>query len=278
MLARLIISTIALTSILSCEPKSVQRGNVLATAYKNKLYQSEVEGLINESLTRQDSQKLINKYIDQWLMDEILYNKAQQNVKATSDIDNLVESYRKSLYILEYEKEIFAERSSDTITQAALDTFYARNKAEYALQEDLVQLLLVKVPEKYDDENLKTLWKTENIPALKAFLKSSEGFGYLDIEKWYPSSQLKQLMPSSLYNKINFSKQESYSTNDRGNRFLIKILARIKADEEPPQSFIMPKIRQRILNEKSSEYLNNFKKDLYQNNIQSKDIIIHYAQ
>jgi len=264
--------------MLSCEPQSGQKGEVLATAYKSKLYQSEVKGLITEAISSQDSQKLINKYIDQWLMDEILYNSAQKNVKATSDIENLVDNYRKALYILEYEKKIFEERAKDSITQAALDTFYVRNKEEYELQEDIVQVLLVKVPEKYDSENLKTLWKTENVPALKSLLKSSDGFGYLDLEKWYPKSELKQLMPSSLYDKINFSKQESYSTNDKGFRFLIKILAGVKADEEPPKSFIMPKIRQRILNEKSSEYLNNFKKELYQNNIQSKDIIIHYAQ
>ncbi len=263
---------------MSCEPQSVERGEVLATAYKSKLYQPEVEALINESMSSQDSQKLINKYIDKWLMDEILYDKAKQNVKATTELESLVENYRKALYILEYEKNIFAERGKDSISQADLDTFYVRNKEEYKLQEDLVQVLLVKVPEKYDDENLKTLWKTENLPALKNFLKSTDGFGYLDIEKWYPTSELKQLMPTALYDKINFSKQESYSENDRGFRFLIKILDRMKAGEEPPKSYIMPKIRQRILNEKSSEYLNNFKKELYQNNIQSKDIIIHYGQ
>lgn len=268
------LCTFILFLLSACAVENNKQENLVASAFGNKLYSSELENLFTSELSASDSSSLIKKYIDNWLMQEILYNEAQKKIKTEDKIEQLVESYKKSLYINELEKVQLASQLDTLISVAELDTFYSQHKQDFLIDEEIVRILFVKVPEEFDNEKFGTLWKTENLPALKVFVNAIEGIHLLNIDRWYYLSEIKNLTPSALINKINFDKTESYSLTQDGSRFLLRVLDYTKANEVAPKSFAMEKIKLRLLHDRSTNLLNKWKKELFQNNIQSKSITI----
>ncbi len=269
-------TTCAMVFCSACNIESQKPEDLLASAYGNKLYKSDLGELITSEMTVHDSSSILKKHVDKWLLQEILFHEAKAQVGTEDRIEQLVENYKKSLYIHELEKTQLAAQLDTLITRAELDTFYNQRKEDFLLDEEIVRLLFVKVPEAYDNENLKTLWKTENLPALSVFIKEVGGLQFLNLENWYYLSEMRNLIPAELLAKVNFSKTEAYSLSQDGYRFLIKILDHTDNNEIAPKSFALEKIKLRLLHDRSSGLLKKWKKDLYQNNIQSKNITINY--
>ena len=207
-------------------------------------------------------------------MDQILIDEAEKNLTDKSRIEELVRKYRTELVIHELEKHAISEMSIE-IDSTELDSLSAAFMMDMTLQEDIVKYLLVKVPIAFDNDTLSRLWKTEDLVAMKSFVNMSNGRYYLDLDRWYAKAELKVLLPSELFKKINFSKTENYSYSDTAHKFYIKILEFRKEKETAPQEFVYEKLKHQILHDRSKKFLNNWKMNLYQSKIQSKDIYVH---
>ena len=261
--------------MLSCQTDKANEQTV-ATAYGQHLQIETLGGQLTTARTSRDSQRIIDKEVDNWIMDEILVHEAKKKFSADEDIKEKVSSYEKSLYIHELEKYHIESQLDTTISKAEMDTFYIRNQEEYLNTEALIQGLMIKVSDNRYNDTIKNLWKTEDLPALKVVLSENEGnFHLLDVAKWYQESRLKNLLPDGLWKRINFKEKESYSYSDNGNQYLVKILGHTPEGDPMPTSYAAPLIKSRIIRDRSRALLQRWRKDVFQNNIQSKDIIIY---
>jgi len=262
-----IVAVVVASLIMSCQPQKTGKDE-LATAFGNKLYLTDVSGALFSATNSLDSMQIIDKYVDNWLISEILYNEAKKELSTRPDIEKLVEDYRKSLYIHELEKKKLADMDTAMHTGAVTDTVQA------LLAEPCIKFLLVKVDEERYNDNLKAIWKTEDLPALESYVKNVGGLALLDLDKWYYVAEFNNITPVELRNKINYAKTEAYSLNQNGKQLLIKVLDYKKVGEQEPQELAIPRIKQSLMHDRSVNFLKEWKKTLYQNNIQSKNIHI----
>ncbi len=261
--------------MLTCQAEKANE-QTIATAYGQHLQIETLGGQLKGARTSRDSQRIIDKEVDNWLMDEILVHEAKKKFSGSDDIEKKVSSYEKSLYIHELEKYHIETQLDTTITKAEMDTFYNRNQEEYLNSEALIQGLMIKLSDNQYNDTIKSLWKTEDLPALKVVLSENEGnLHLLDATKWYQESRLKNLLPEGLWKRINFKEKESYSYSDGGNQYLVKILGHTPDGKPMPTSYAAPLIKSRIIRDRSRALLRRWRKDIFQNNIQSKDIIIY---
>lgn len=247
--------------------------SVIATAYGKHLHKSDLEWP-NSKLQKSDSTELQAAFVNNWLINQIMIREAKSQIKDKEQLNKLVDKYENSIYINALEKSYIADNLDTNIESSEIDTFYAIHKDQLVLTEPIIKLLLVKIPNEYYQDTLKMIWKTEDIPALNTYVNKNNGISYLDVEKWHYKSEIKSIIPPDLFSKIDFSKKEMYSYDMDGQRYLVKILDRLKASSPSPKTFIESNIRSRILHERSIQLLNNWKQELYQSNIQSKNIHI----
>lgn len=272
----LCITTILIFS--SCENLQQSDSNssdIIAEAFGEKLSLKDLSAYLKDARTESDSQFIISRYSDQWVMDKILFEEAKDAVGENKRINDLVDDYKKSLIIHEWDKVLLNETLDTVISENDIKTFYDESKKEFKLQEDIVRVLYVKIPESSNSKIFKDLWKTEDLPAIKQFVNQSNGFGFLDTEKWYYKSDLKNLIPSALFKKIGFSKPNNYSHTDAESKFFVKIIEMADADNDAPVSFVEEIIKERILHDRAKEILKNKKNALYQKNIQNKLIKVY---
>lgn len=261
-------------SLVACQTNSAKSTNLLAKVYGKNLYLEDLQLDHIQEMSHKDSSELIKKLVDNWIVDEILLKEAKESIGQDKALNQLVEKYKKSLYLFELEKKVLANMDT-SISKIELDSLCKHYKNTSNLQDDLVKFLLVKVPTEFDNDTLETLWETENIIGLKTFVHAVDGLAILDIDKWYEKSELKAIIPERLTKKINYSKTESYTLLNDEYKFHLKILAVVNQETEIPDSFLRERIRQRIIHDRSKKYTNDWKIKLYKNNIQSKDIVIY---
>ena len=265
--------------IVSCDnlaQKSDNRSDIIAEAFGEKLRLDDLSEFLKEARTKSDSQFVISRYSDQWVMDKILYQEAKKTVGKNKDINALVDDYKKSLIIHEWDKLILSQSLDTVVNSEEIDAFYSERKKEFKLQEDIVRFMYVNYPESGNiDELFSDLWKSEDLPALNQFIKQHNGVGFINPENWYYKSELKNLLPNNLFRKISFSKPNNYSLSENETQFFVKIIELGDSDEDAPISFVEEIIKERILHDRAKEILKNKKSTLYEEKIQNKVIKIY---
>lgn len=246
--------------------------DLLATAYGNKLFLDEVRHDVDLQSSGSDSILLIRKYIDNWLMNQILEQKAKEEIGTDPELENLINDYRREIYT----SALIEKVVSTSTDKGSFDNHEDPDTSQIPkLEEDMVQFLFLKVLEVYDSDTLKNLWKTEDLHALGLFSEFRDGTALLDVDKWSYKRTLWNIIPTALYKKINFKKTESYSYQDSIHKFYVKILDVRKEGEELPESILETQRRRMAIKDRSQNLIDDWKRTLFESEIQKKEIKVY---
>ena len=70
------------------------------------LYKEDLKASMPIGCSKEDSLLFAENYIRNWIEDILLYNKAKNNISESQRIEDLVQNYRKSLIIHEYQQKL----------------------------------------------------------------------------------------------------------------------------------------------------------------------------
>ena len=271
-----VLGIISLTT--SCQMKQ-DKGSILAKAYGNELYVDDLSADLAYATSKIDSTLIIGKKTDEWLSQEILYKEARTRLKEDPVIENIVDAYKKELYIHKLESLLKSEQNIDNNWSAAA----LKEKAEAEglptiLEEPIMKFLMIKVPHRKESDRLQTLWKTEDLPGLKYYISQWKGFARLDIDKWHTKSQISNLLPDSLLNTLNFKSEKSYSVRHKDDIIYYKTLDYLAKGDSIPTEILSESLSNKLSREKFKEFINSWKTELFNTKIQSKDIEIMSQQ
>lgn len=249
--------------------------NLVAEAYGKRLYSQEVLDGIGNLSNPVDSQIAASRFIDNWLLDHILFEEAQKKIRDKKRIQNLIQDYERSLYISELENRIVENLLDTMVAQEAIDTFFAKHSEDFKLSEPIARFLLIKVDSIHDTDTLKNLWTTEDLPALKMYADNSQGLAFLDPQEWQYISDLRAVTPESLFAKISLNRPGEYALEENDQHFYLKVLEIIDQNDLPPKEFVKERIKLRILQDRIKALLKSHKSELFNEKIQSKEIKIY---
>ena len=264
-------------SISACDISNSKNDDstLIAEAFGQKLYSSEIDPYLLKDHNSSDSIYMISQYVDKWLMEQMLLNEAEKKIKNRSKINEMLRSYERSLLVQELEN-MYVDNEVDTIVSSAeIDTFFKYNKEDFKLQEGILRMLFIKVADTFNSDTLESFWETEDLPALNHYVGSREGIALLDIGEWYQFSLLKNLLPSDIYAKVSLKKADSYTFNSNDQHFYLKVLEIIDEKDDAPVSFVKDRIKLRIIQERIQSLLKKKKADLFNAKIKSKQIKIY---
>ena len=252
--------------------------SLLASAYGEQLYLSDIESLLQASHSGQDSMSIIKNYTDNWLMEHILFAESKKYVRNDKRIEDLVEDYRKSLYIHQYEESLLKNNLDTLISSEQLNDYYQEHSDEFSLKETIAKYFLVKIKLEKDSDTLETFWKTEDLLGIKALVQKAGGLVQFNIDSWHYKSDLKSLIPKELFDRISFKNPNESTYSADGYKYYVKILQIVHPDEEVPVRFYYNTLKQRILKNRSSELLSKMKNELFKEKIKNKNIKIYSTQ
>lgn len=255
----------------------VSNAPVLAEVESAKLYLDEIEngGLLNASSTEKDSTQIIDAYVQKWIKNQLLLSEAEKNLSNDIDIDMLVQDYRESLLLYNYENALVRNQLDTIITQEQVEEYYKENSSAFSLTEALMQCRIAVVDGKKPKlERFYANWKAEKMESINTYLKENAISYFMDEEKWYSESEVLSLTANSIKSKDLKTKKVLQEAKE-GNEYFVKILKYVDKSEDPPLAYVASNIKKIILHQRKSKLILRLKEDLYQREINGKKVRIH---
>ncbi len=228
--------------------------------------------MLTAGLTPEDSSRIAKEYIRQWAIDQIEYDKAKDQTNKT--IEQLVEDYRRSLYLHEYEEKLIAQRMSRIVEDTLIQSFYNLHSDHLILSETIIRGLLLVVPN--EAPNLNDLRKKIQQPETEENIEWIEKFAYqyavgyeLFLEDWRTMSEIIVLMPFEQDNlNKELKKKRQIEVQDTINTYLLQVTDLLMQGELKPLTYARKEIEDILLRQRQVEFLHKERNELYEKAIE----------
>lgn len=256
---------------MSCEFfKKENKEDALARVHSKFLFKDDIGDLLMKLTGDKDSATIISNYINNWVQQELLLQKADLNLSdEQKDFTKLLEDYRKSLIIYAFQKEWIREKLDTSVSEAEISAHYNSNPHNFELKENIVKMRFVKVarnaPKLVLIEKLIQKDDDESRLQLKDYC-FQYSLDYNDNDSlWFPFDELKQKMPAEFGNEEDFLKNNQFVIKaDTLNYYLLYIKDYKIKNSISPLSFEREKIRNIIINQRKLSLISKLKSDLFE--------------
>ena len=241
--------------------------NVVARAYDNYLYKSDLKGLVVEGMTPEDSAAIVSNYINQWVQQMVVLEKAKRNISNTFDKE--LQNYKNSLITYEYECNIVDQLLDTSVNRQEIEDYYNANKDNFVLRTSIVRCYYVKIAKDSQQAGkLKKLMKKSKLTDKDVSEIERLALVYgsdcsLDRETWIPLSQLQTLMPIEIYNDAMYLRDnKTITATDDKFLYIARILEYNTDNQISPIDYEYDNIKAIILNRRKIDIIKNMQRDL----------------
>lgn len=247
----------------------------------NYLFRYQIEQIIPPNVNKKDSEELANNFIKNWATNVLMYERAKQNIEDISEIEKLVEEYRKTLIIHAYQQKLIQQRLSTDISEEEIKSFYEKFGNQIVLNESYVKGLLLVVPISAPQLNEVRKWvqqptvkSLENIEKYR--LKNAISYEYF-MNKWVPFLEILKKIPLELTRTPAefLSANVFVETSDSTQIYLLKIQEYLNQGDKKPYELAKEEIKDILRHQQEVALIKQFENDLYNDALTKKKIIFY---
>jgi hypothetical protein len=232
-------------------------------------------------LSKKDSTVFVKQFLENRIKEMLVYEKAEKNISQSQELKDLVENYRRSLIIYEYQQQALNEKMQTEISDADLMNFYKSNSGRFLTERNLVKGIYLKVPGNAPKiEELKKWYKSSSPEAFEKVEKYCiQNGGYFEYfyDKWVSFDDILDNIPKTVSNQIDFLKNRS-TLEVKGKDYyyyLLYIKDYVLSGDIAPFEYVKSDVKNLMMNSKKTEFLNQIEQDLLKE-AQKKREITYY--
>ena len=182
----------------------------------------------------------------------------------------MVEDYRRSLYIHEYEQYLIAQRMSKEVEDTIIKEFYDLHSHHFVLREAIVKGVLLVVPNGAPNmdllrKNIQHPEEEENIEWIEKFAYQYAAGYELFLDDWKTVSQIILRMP---FEKDDLNKQlkatRQIELQDSINTYLLQVTDLYQANQPMPIEYARPEIEKIMLAQRQVNFIQQERIGLYE--------------
>ncbi len=275
----------ALIVLSACEffkPKEITTEDPLAKVHENYLYPSDLEGLVANNISIDDSTKLAEKYIEDWIKKQLMIGKSSEAIDYNeAEIERKVLDYRYALIVHSFEKEYIDKNLNRQVSSEDIQNYYENKSDNFLLKQSIIKCLFVQTPK--DAPNLNQFrrnfraYPDGNADDLYSYTSQFANKSFLDDSTWVIFDELIYGTPlASHQNKKHFLSNNNYSeTSDDDNIYFIKIFDYKISDEISPLEFIREDIENIIINKRKLALKKKLEETIYEDAEKNEEFEIY---
>jgi len=261
--------------VLNCSNSNAVSEEIVAEVGQNKLYASDLTDIIPAELNRIDSVVLADDYINKWIKQELLIQKANENLTPEQkDVSRELNEYRNSLIIYKYKNELMKQRMDTTVSKEQIEAYYNANPGNLKLSRNIVKAIFVKIPNEFANPSLlKSMvadTSDEGLNELRDFcVQYAKGFDIF-IENWVDFETVKNNIPQEIENTAYFlANNNQIESSDSVYYYLVRIQNYKLQNDLAPLSYVQGNIKNLILNQRKIEFLKEIEENIYTEGIRN---------
>ena len=254
----------------------------IARVNETYLYKEDVEGLVPEGTSREDSLVIVNGYINRWarqllLMDGALLNLSEEKQE---EFSKLVAQYKSDLYTKAYLEGLVKKNINTLVNPEEAKVFYEANKESFKLNDDLLQLRYISLPlNPIDLDTIKKRFKRYEAKDKRYLDSISMQFKSYSLNDsiWVKYSQVVDKVPvvtqeskEQLLKKSNF-----LQLKDSINLYLMHVNDIRLQNDYAPLEYVSKTIKQIVINKRKLELIKQLEKDISKDAIKNNKFQIY---
>lgn len=252
----------------------------VARVNKTFLYEDDISKIIDEGISNEDSSVVISSYVNQWATEQLLLDQALINLSAEQqeNYNKLVRQYKISLFTEAYKNTLVSRDLDSVISQAEIDTLYAKDKDIFLLNDELLKIRFVQVDENNSNvADIKKRINTFTNEDKEALSKMTLQFktANLNDSVWIKEEVLLSQLPALNTKEINLFSGKFATIKDSTGIIIYKVVDKLDKGDIAPSSYIAPTLRQIILNKRKLELIKNIEKDITKDAIKNNNFEIY---
>lgn len=271
------------TLICSCEFfKKEEEGIPVARVNDNYLYLHDIEDLIPEDATTEDSLLRVQNYIDQWATQQLLLSGSKLNLSESKqqEFENLVDQYETDLYTKAYMEALVKQNIDTAISINEAQQVYERNLESFKLNEELIKFRYINVDENNTDleEIEERLVRFDSVDKKILDSISIQFRSYsLNDSIWIRVNQAVDKIPAlNPENREELLKKSNFiQLKDSLGLYLMHINDVLRRNEIAPIEYVMPTIKQIVINKRKLEFIKQLEKDITKDAIKNGQFEIY---
>jgi hypothetical protein len=235
------------------------------------LYRSTLDSL-TVGLSSEDSLRMVQQYISQWTKDILEYDKAKARTK--SDLEKLVEEYRRALYVQAYEQQLIERHMPKAVPDSVVTQVYEQMPNRFLLDESIVKGILVVVPKDARDiAKLRGWMAKEKLDEIEKYAYQNASGYELFADKWLTTTDLLAHIPAERAEMENMLKAKNQiEVTDSLKTYVLQVTEKHLRGEQMPMEYARPEIEKIVLYERQVDFLNKEREKLYNEAIQDQKI------
>ncbi|WP_317221553.1 peptidyl-prolyl cis-trans isomerase [Aestuariivivens marinum] len=261
--------------------KKVDDRDAIARVNNSFLYEDDIEGLVSEGTSKEDSTLLVQNYIKSWATQQLLFDGAKLNLSESKQetFNRLVNQYKNDLFAKAY-LEALVSRSVDTVVSyEEAQVYYSENKDVFKLNEELIKFRYIHVVESINNFNtIEKRFKRFNTEDKKELDSISIQFKSYSLNDsiWVKVDQVIAKIPAlNVMNKDDLLKKSNFiQLKDSLGVYLMQINDVLLRNETAPLEYVKPTIDQIVINKRKLELIKQIEKDITKDAIKNKQFEI----
>jgi len=267
---KFITGIVFICTVCSCSYfENSDAGDGFVTLDGYTLSKAEVAALLPYNYTAQDSAKIVDAFINQWALDRLIFERSKDNIPKDEQVklDELVEKYRIELYSQTYLQDLSMQKLDTALSNNAIIKYYANNKSQFRLSEDLIKFKYVQLTTTLNDvAQIERLFKNNTAAAARELDSMSVNFkgSFLNDSIWNrKAALLERVSRITPDNESSYIIAGRYSKlDDSVNVYLVRVNELLKRGDIAPLEFIKPTVREVLINKRKLTYLRKIQKEI----------------
>ncbi|MDR1584620.1 MAG: hypothetical protein LBS07_00390 [Prevotellaceae bacterium] len=244
------------------------------------LYYDDVANAIPADISSADSIETARNIIRKWATDILMYENAKRNTPNEAEIEKMVQEYRKSLIIHQYQQNLIDQRLKIEPEETQIESFYKQYGAQMLLKEPVIKGFLLIAPNNSPKlEEMREWVRKGNTASLenieKYWLQNAISYDYF-ADNWAPVSSVLKKLPIQTKETIEQGLKNSfYETADTAQRYLLHINDYIPAGQPEPYELAKDKITNILRMRIKADYISSFENDLYNEAVKTGAVMFY---
>jgi len=253
----------------------------LARVFESYLYPSDLANAIPVGSSSQDSMVIATRYIETWVKDQLMLNRAEQALtEEQKDVEKQIEEYRRSLLVYSYRQKLLQQKLDTAVSENEIQAYYEENINNFLLNEDVIKGTFLKVPLSAPrvEELRRWSWNSreQDLAEMEKYcLTHADKYSNFS-DTWVYFSSIKVQLPMQISNPSRYLRyNKNIETTDEGFRYMLHVSDHVTEGEPAPLELVSRDIINIILNKRKIAFIQDLEQRVYNDGVNRNQFEIY---
>ena len=245
----------------------------VARVFEQYLYPSDLDDAIPEGTSPRDSTILAKRYIDTWIREQLMVNRAEQSLtEEQKDFEKQIAEYHRSLLIYTYREKLLHQKLDTVVTDEEIEAYYDENLNNFVLGQDVIKGTFVKVGLATPRLNELRAWSRSNMEEdldqlEKYCISYAEKFSDFN-NTWVSFSSIIPQLPVTISRPSRYLRyNKNIEATDSLYRYFLHVSDHLPEGEMAPLEMVAEDIASIILNKRKIEFFLDLEQRVYNDGV-----------